>query len=120
MHGEEPVLLPRFNYLRAADLGHAVAALAAGGDGAQLLAGGTDLLISMRQGLVAPATLIGIRGLRELDGIDTGTTGDLRIGAGVMLSTLDVEDGFVARLSATTGAAVGLLALAATTGNLSR
>lgn len=91
------MLLPAFRYLRAADLGEAVTALAAGGDGAQVLAGGTDLLISMRQGLVAPVTLIGIRGLQELDGIDTGATGDLRIGAGVALTDLAEDPVVLAR-----------------------
>lgn len=105
MHGEDPVLLPPFRYLRPADLGEAVAALAAGGDGAQLLAGGTDLLISIRQGLVVPATLIGIRGLQGLDGIDTGATGDLRIGAGVMLTDLAEHPVVLARFPAIAQAA---------------
>jgi 4-hydroxybenzoyl-CoA reductase beta subunit len=80
--------LPAFRYVSPRDLDEAVAALAAGGEGASLLAGGTDLLISMRQGLVTPATLIGIRGLAELNGIDLDETGVLRIGAGVALTDL--------------------------------
>jgi len=77
-----------FRYVRPRDVGEAVAALAAGGNEASLLAGGTDLLISMRQGLVAPATLIGIRGLVELDGIELDGADTLRIGAGVILTDL--------------------------------
>jgi 4-hydroxybenzoyl-CoA reductase beta subunit len=53
-----------------------------------VLAGGTDLLISMQQGLVTPAMLIGIRGLAELGGIDLDDKGVLRIGAGVALTDL--------------------------------
>ena len=77
-----------FRYVRPRDLNEAVAALAAGGAGASLLAGGTDLLINMRQGLVTPATLIGIRGLAELNDIDLDDAGTLRIGAGVILTDL--------------------------------
>jgi 4-hydroxybenzoyl-CoA reductase beta subunit len=82
------VLLPDFRYFRPRDLGEAVAALAAGGGEASLLAGGTDLLISMQQGLVRPATLVSLRGLAELKGIDPGDSGLLRMGAGVTLTDL--------------------------------
>jgi 4-hydroxybenzoyl-CoA reductase subunit beta len=86
-----------FRYVRPRDLDEAVAALAAGGDGASLLAGGTDLLVSMRQGLVAPATLIGIRGLAELNGIGPDGEDTLRIGAGVALTDLAEHPIVVAR-----------------------
>ncbi|MCL4720858.1 MAG: FAD binding domain-containing protein [Gammaproteobacteria bacterium] len=99
------MLLPAFNYLRPADLGEAVAALAAGGEGAQLLAGGTDLLISMRQGLVSPVTLVGIRGLGELTGIETEASGALRIGAGVSLTDLAAHPVVLARFPAIAQAA---------------
>ncbi len=99
------MLLPAFDYLRPADLGEAVAALAAGGEGAQLLAGGTDLLISMRQGLVSPVILIGIRGLEELDGIETEASGDLRIGAGTSLTDLAAHPVVLARFPAIAQAA---------------
>jgi len=82
------VLLPAFRYVRPRDLDEAVAALAAGGDGATVLAGGTDLLVSMRQGLVTPATLVGIRGLAELEGMSLDATDTLQIGAGVALTDL--------------------------------
>jgi 4-hydroxybenzoyl-CoA reductase subunit beta len=99
------VLLPAFRYVRPADLGEAAAALAAGGEQASLLAGGTDLLISMRQGLVAPATLIGIRGLPGLDGIEVEAGGDLRLGAGVYLTDLAEHPAVVSRYPAIAQAA---------------
>jgi len=82
------VLLPAFRYVRPGNLDEAVAALAAGGDAAAVLAGGTDLLVSMRQGLVTPATLVSIRGLAELEGISLDGTDTLQIGAGVALTDL--------------------------------
>ncbi|MDH4021759.1 MAG: FAD binding domain-containing protein [Gammaproteobacteria bacterium] len=94
-----------FRYVRPRDLDEAVAALAAGGDSASLLAGGTDLLVSMRQGLVAPAVVIGIRGLPELNGIGPHGEDPLRIGAGIALTDLAEHPIIVARYPALAQAA---------------
>jgi len=60
------VRLPRFDYLRPDTLDEALAFLATYRDGARILAGGTDLLVRMKKGLLAPKTLISLKQLDEL------------------------------------------------------
>lgn len=80
--------LPAFDYRRPANLAEALGWLAEAGPRAAVLAGGTDLLVSLRQRLVAPEVVIGIGGLPELQGIAATPDGGLRLGAGCTLSTL--------------------------------
>ena len=49
-------------------------------EGAQLLAGGTDLLVKLRAGLTTPATIVDIKGVPRLRGIEHDAKG-WRIGA---------------------------------------
>jgi carbon-monoxide dehydrogenase medium subunit len=63
------ILVHDFEYHRPATLGQAVALLSQYGDRAQLLAGGTFLLVQMKMEQVAPACLIDIEGLVGLSGI---------------------------------------------------
>ncbi len=57
-----------FTYSRAKDVADAVKQL--GGDDAKLVAGGQTLLPTMKQRLASPATLIDLRGLKDLAGIE--------------------------------------------------
>jgi 4-hydroxybenzoyl-CoA reductase subunit beta len=82
------VQLPNFEYLRPASLSHALDLLAAHGGRAAVLAGGTDLLISMRQRLLMPEVVIGIGALPELKSVAIGADGSLRIGAACTLTSL--------------------------------
>ena len=68
-------------YHAPASLADAFALLEAYGDDAKLLAGGQSLLVLKRMGLIAPAHLIGLRGIAELYGITATPAGGLRIGA---------------------------------------
>src|SRR5438552_1743269 len=68
-----------FTYLEPADVDEALAALARYGDEAKVIAGGTGLVNLMKQRLVRPAFLIGLRRLAELGGLHY--EGALRIGA---------------------------------------
>ena len=69
------------DYVRAASLPHALALLADHGDTAKLIAGGQSLLPALNLRLSAPALLIDIGRLPELQGV-TVANGTLRIGAG--------------------------------------
>ena len=80
--------LPRFDYVRPDNVAACLRLLAEGGGRAVLLAGGTDLILSLRQRLATPEVLIAIRGLPELVGVDLRRDGHLDIGAACTLTTL--------------------------------
>jgi 4-hydroxybenzoyl-CoA reductase subunit beta len=79
--------LPAFNLSRPRSLDEALAALAGDAD-SQMIAGGTDLLPSMKQGLFSPRVLIDLKGLRELDFIRFDAERGLEIGALTTISAL--------------------------------
>jgi CO/xanthine dehydrogenase FAD-binding subunit len=56
------------------------------------LAGGTDLMVFLELGTINPASFIDLWGLRELDTIDVGPDGGLRIGALVTHTGLVNDD----------------------------
>jgi carbon-monoxide dehydrogenase medium subunit len=62
--------------------------LAEHGADAKLLAGGTDLLVSMRERLVRPRYVIDVKGVRDLHGLSWDEKGGLTIGAAVTLNEL--------------------------------
>jgi CO/xanthine dehydrogenase FAD-binding subunit len=62
--------------------------LAEHGADAKLLAGGTDLLVSMRERLVRPRYVIDVKGIRDLHGLSWDEKGGLTIGAAVTLNEL--------------------------------
>ena len=59
--------LPAFSYLRAGSLEEASALLAEHGRESKVLAGGTDLLVKMKQRRLIPAYLVNIKGIAGLD-----------------------------------------------------
>lgn len=80
-------LMPDFQLTRPRDLADAITARRDHA-GSAFLAGGTDLLVSMRHGLHQPPLLIDLSDVAELNGIDTGRDG-VRIGAGVRIAALE-------------------------------
>lgn len=70
-----------YDYHEPATVAEALSLLKQHGDDAQLIAGGTNLVIMMRQGLVQPKHLIGMRRLRELRGLAPTPEGGIEIGA---------------------------------------
>lgn len=58
---------------------------------AVLIAGGTDVLISVREGKLAGRPLVSIHGLPELTGVRMEADGTLRIGAGTPFSDLSAH-----------------------------
>lgn len=59
--------LPEFEYLTPADLEEALAMLAEHHSDAAVLAGGTDLLVRMKQRLAKPACIVSLKNLAELN-----------------------------------------------------
>jgi len=70
-----------FEYFSPKTLEEALGLLAKYQDECKVIAGGQSLLILMRTGLVAPAYLVDIKGLTELNYIQADAKGGLRIGA---------------------------------------
>ena len=72
-------MLPKFAYVRASSIEEATQNLAA--DGAKAMAGGSDLLGCLRDGVFETPLVVSISGLTELKGINQTRNGGLRIGA---------------------------------------
>ncbi|MGQ3299811.1 FAD binding domain-containing protein [Reyranella sp.] len=70
-------------YVAPRTLDEAVRAFAAAAGAGRILAGGTDLLVQMRNGVVAPGTIVDIKKIGELTSIEETKEGGFRIGAAV-------------------------------------
>lgn len=70
-----------FDYLEPASVEEASRMLADLGDEVRVIAGGTALLLGMRQRMVAPTHLVSVAGIERLRGIDFDAKRGLRIGA---------------------------------------
>ena len=71
----------RFDYLEPATLAEAFSLLEKHGDGARVIAGGTSLIIWMRQRLLMPKVIISLARIPELDTITFDPRDGLRLGA---------------------------------------
>ena len=81
--------LPVFKLLRPRTLDEAVGHLAHYGGNIQILAGGTDLLPSMKQKLFTPGYVMDIRNLEEIRGIRVQPGAGVEIGALTPLSSIE-------------------------------
>ena len=72
--------LPQFEYMEPRSLKEASKALALDPKGSVLLAGGTDLLVQMKQRLIQPHRIINLKAIPRLSSISEGKEG-IRIGA---------------------------------------
>jgi aerobic carbon-monoxide dehydrogenase medium subunit len=70
-------------YLAPETLDDAIKAFAAAGSAARILAGGTDLLVQMRAGVVHPGVIVDIKKIKETTSIEETAGGGFRIGAAV-------------------------------------
>jgi carbon-monoxide dehydrogenase medium subunit len=70
-----------FEFLEPADVAEASRMLAAHGDACRAYAGGTGLLLAMRQRLVSPTHLVSLSSIAALKGVTFDARGGLRIGA---------------------------------------
>jgi carbon-monoxide dehydrogenase medium subunit len=70
-----------FRYFEPRTVAEALEILAREGDGAYPLAGGTDLLVRMKRGDLAPGGLVNLKRIAGLAGIEARAGGGIRIGA---------------------------------------
>jgi carbon-monoxide dehydrogenase medium subunit len=75
-------------YLAPRSLEEAVSAFAAAQGAARVLAGGTDLLVQMRNGVVKPGLIVDIKKIAEMTEIAETPEGGFRIGAAISGATL--------------------------------
>ena len=68
-------------YLAPASLDEAVGAFAAAGSAARILAGGTDLLVQMRSGMVKPGVIVDIKKIAAMTAIEETADGGFCVGA---------------------------------------
>lgn len=79
----------RFEYFAPQSLDEAVTLLKERGEGVKLLAGGTDLLVQMKEAGLRPSAVVSLHALPELRGIEFDEAQGLRVGAGVDLATIE-------------------------------
>jgi carbon-monoxide dehydrogenase medium subunit len=77
-----------FQYQTATTVDEAVSLLAAGGERARVLTGGTDLIVQLREGLREADLVVDIKKIPELMAIEWTAAGGLRLGAGVPCSRI--------------------------------
>ena len=87
--------LPQFRVLKPATLDDVIAARAAHPDSTPL-GGGTDLVVNIRRGIVAPPVLIDMNGVRELHTIKADAAA-LEIGASVRLAEIAENANIISR-----------------------
>jgi aerobic carbon-monoxide dehydrogenase medium subunit len=75
--------MTELRYLAPTSLDEAIGAFAKAGSAARILAGGTDLLVQMRSGVLKPGVIVDIKKIPEMTAIEQTADGGFRIGAAV-------------------------------------
>jgi CO/xanthine dehydrogenase FAD-binding subunit len=78
----------RFEYRAPASLEETLNILKTSGPGAKILAGGTDLILQMKQGQVRPSLVVDVKKVPELNRLEWSESEGLHIGAAVPLNRL--------------------------------
>lgn len=97
--------LPKFDYFAPKTLEEAFRLLAEKGDGARVMAGGTDLLVRMKHGLLKPRTVIELKGIEGLNKIQFQAKKGLTIGATALLADVATHPDILKRYPAVAAAA---------------
>jgi carbon-monoxide dehydrogenase medium subunit len=81
----------RFELILPESIDDCIKALATGGPESKLLAGGTDLLPQLKNGLLKPARVIDLSGVARLRSIEAGNGKGIKIGSAVTARTLELD-----------------------------
>jgi carbon-monoxide dehydrogenase medium subunit len=95
-----------FSYFEPANLDEALDLLHEYGDRAKVLAGGTDLLVQMKQGRISPQAVISLNRIQELNFIEVDS--EIRIGPLTPLSQIAMHPSFSGRLAILREAALAI------------
>jgi 4-hydroxybenzoyl-CoA reductase beta subunit len=105
------MLLPAHDFIKPASLKEGLEALNGAEGDVKLLSGGTDVIFNMRCHLMTPDTVIAIKDLPELHGIEELPDGGLRIGGAERLTDLANHKGVQARFPALAAACQSVASL---------
>jgi len=97
--------LPRFEYLEPKDVKEVRSLLSKKREEALIIAGGTDILVKMKQRVVTPKYLVNLKHVEDMRGIEFDESKGLRIGALVTLEDLSKSLPVKERFSALSQAA---------------
>jgi len=97
-----------FSYASPGSVAEAVKLLSGGG--AEVLAGGTDLLSLMKEYVATPKTVVNIKGIKGLSGV-TATADGVRIGAVTTLDELAADKTVAAKFPALVEAVKGVMSM---------
>jgi len=86
--------MTELRYLAPTSLDEAIGAFAKAGSAARILAGGTDLLVQMRSGMLKPGVIVDIKKIPEMMRIEQTADGGFRIGAAVSGMALHDHESF--------------------------
>jgi 4-hydroxybenzoyl-CoA reductase subunit beta len=100
--------LPPFSYLAPKTVPEAVRLFEEAGPDTMLVAGGTDLYPNMKRRQFEPRTLVGLRAIAELRGVEGSARAGLTIAAGTTLTAV-ARHGEIARHYGAVAAAAGLV-----------
>ena len=96
----------RFAYERPRDLAEATRLLAEAGEGARVLAGGTDLVVGLRDDSIRPEVVVDIKWIAELGGETISRSGGaLRFSALATMGQIERDERVLAELPALAEAA---------------
>lgn len=117
--------LKPFPYFEPTTLSEAIGILVKAGHNPYILAGGTDLLVRMKRGLVNPSALVNLKRIQGLDRIEHQPGKGLRIGALTTISAIErsetIRSGFsVLSQAASSLASPAIRNLATIGGNVGR
>jgi carbon-monoxide dehydrogenase medium subunit len=86
--------MTEIQYVAPSTLDEAISAYAAASGAARIMAGGTDLLVQMRSGMVKPGLIVDIKKIDELTAIEELPDGSFRVGAAVSGAVLEEHPKF--------------------------
>jgi len=87
----------RFEYRAPGSLNETLNILKTNGHGARILAGGTDLILQMKQGQAHPSVVVDIKKVPELNRLEWSEPGGLHVGAAVPLNRLLIFNAILER-----------------------
>lgn len=99
-----------FDFVEPASVSEACSLLAEDPEGSVVFAGGTDILVDLKANLRRPGRLVSLGRISELEGIEIGADGGLRIGAMTTVNRIARHQGVKERFPGINDAAMSLAA----------